>query len=43
MRPVGRTVPTAGLRHCQIRIKGRRMEGKGVFSREIFFRWFERK
>ena len=37
-------MPTAGLRHDWIRSGGRRIEEKGVFSRENFFRkWFDKK
>ena len=38
MRPVGRIVPTTSLRHGRVRSGGRRMEGKGVFFRENFFK-----
>ena len=38
MGPIGRTMLTAGLRHGRIRSGGRRMEVKGVFSKENFFR-----
>ena len=38
MGPVGRTIPTVGLRHGRIRSEGREMEEKGVFFGDRFFR-----